>query len=112
MKLKILSKIPQTVGHISRYGAIEQKNSKSMVVPLNGQSCLITELLNYIKKDPLQAFSSRAYQIPVIFTSFGTFAPRSVSEGWIDWKTPANSPVAGSTFAAANTMDPLSAATF
>merc|ERR1712151_75573 len=59
-----------------------------------------------------QAFVSLAYQMPVILTSFGAFAPRSVSEGWIDWKTPAISPVAGSTFAADRAMKPLSAAVF
>ena len=42
------------------------------------------------------------YQRPVIFTSFGAFEPKSVSEGWIDSKTPAISPVAGSTCVSSN----------
>lgn len=39
---------------------------------------------------------SWAYQRPVIFTSFGTFAPMSVSDGWTDSNTPAISLVIGS----------------
>merc|ERR1719181_1364053 len=64
------------------------------------------------QKPPTHAFESLAYHKPVIFMSFGGFAPRSVSDGWIDWKTPAISPVAASTFAVERTIDPLRAAVF
>lgn len=46
----------------------------------------------------------------MIFTSFGALAPRSVSDGCTDSKTPAISPVAGSTFAMEKTAWPFMAA--
>merc|ERR1719158_265743 len=57
-------------------------------------------------------FVSRAYHNPVILTSLGAFEPRSVSDGWIDWNTPAISPVTGSTLAVDKTIEPLRAAVF
>lgn len=57
-----------------------------------------------------RAHDRRAYQRPVIFTSLGAFAPRSVSEGCTDSNTPAISPVAASTFAMENTASPFIAA--
>lgn len=42
------------------------------------------------------SFERRAYQMPWIFTSLGVLAPRSVSEGCTDSKTPPTSLVFGS----------------
>ena len=49
---------------------------------------------------------SCAYQRPVILTSLGALAPRSVSEGCTLSNTPAISPVPASTLATLNTAEP------
>merc|ERR1719321_355340 len=68
--------------------------------------------MRYHEYNTVYIFVSRAYHNPVILTSLGAFAPRSVSDGCIDWKTPAISPVVGSTFAVDRTIEPFSAAVF
>ena len=56
------------------------------------------------------AGAAHAHQRPVILTSLGALAPRSVSEGCTDSNTPAISPVTGSTLAMEKTASPFMAA--
>jgi len=39
--------------------------------------------------------------------NLGTLAPRSVSDGWIDWNKPASSPVLAFTLAVEKTTEPF-----
>jgi hypothetical protein len=69
--------------------------------------CDCVPALKHVKDTQTHAHTiTKTHQRPVIFTSLGALAPRSVSEGCTDSNTPAISPVEGSTLATLNTAEP------